>query len=498
MSPSDQIQDLFDRALSSLPEQSVPSPQILHQRLSRRRVRSRFSTLGNSLTTTLFPRARYPRLYGGRLRHSIALSALVVVAAAALVTGLLTVGSKDAPVPKTATSSGALSFRLVDVTASPFRSLSPGATINLQCVSDVVCYSSGTSQNDFYRTTNGGLNWEQTAPLPPMTGEQGWSMLSFSCPTVQTCAIVDVPSGTVGGALAQFILTTDGGAHWTASSIPVPTGIPSPSASRFVCGDATHCLLSVSGSPTEVSGTSPSSPPQRVGTFLSTADAGLTWTQATSVPSAPAGAVWTINCGADGSCVAISALGSYPKSYVVGLRSDDWGLTWLAGAPAVYNDAAVMYASCGDTTHCMLVPVAYPSKVPYEIATTSNAGVTWQVSSPPVGWQNMPTAVSCANANDCWIATSTYDSHSSAGVYSQAAIEATYDGGTTWSSVALPTTSQPIGDVVALSCPPSGDGCMGIGNLQDHFLPPSGPTSPTVPLSSPLVISNLPGADQNQ
>jgi Neuraminidase (sialidase) len=203
-----------------------------------------------------------------------------------------------------------------------------------------------------------------------------------------------------------------------------------------------------------------------------------------------------MNCSTDGSCLAISALGSYPKSYVVGLHSDDWGLTWLAGAPSVSFDATILNASCGDTTHCMLVPVGSPT-TPYEVITTSNAGATWQVSSPPAGWENMPTAVSCANANDCWIAMSTYDNHSLAGTYSQAAIEVTYDGGTTWSSEALPTTTPPIGDVVTLSCPPSGNGCIGIGNLEDHFLPPSGPRPPTAPLSVPQVISNLQGADQN-
>jgi hypothetical protein len=37
---------------------------------------------------------------------------------------------------------------------------------------------------------------------------------------------------------------------------------------------------------------------------------------------------------------------------------------------------------------------------------------------------------------------------------------------------------------------------MGIGNLEDHFLPSSGPTSPTAPLSVPQVFSNLPDANQ--
>jgi hypothetical protein len=50
------------------------------------------------------------------------------------------------------------------------------------------------------------------------------------------------------------------------------------------------------------------------------------------------------------------------------------------------------------------------------------------VSSPPAGWENMPTALSCANADDCWVAMSTYDSSSAAGAYSEPTIEATHDG----------------------------------------------------------------------
>jgi hypothetical protein len=113
----------------------------------------------------------------------------------------------------------------------------------------------------------------------------------------------------------------------------------------------------------------------------------------------------------------------------------------------------------------------------------------------------MPTAVSCATANDCWIAASTYDAQSPAGAYSQPVIEATSDGGTTWSSVALPVAQPPIADVLTLSCPPSGDGCMGIGNLSDHFQISTGNTSTSStppPQSGPLVISNLPGSAQNQ
>jgi hypothetical protein len=201
-----------------------------------------------------------------------------------------------------------------------------------------------------------------------------------------------------------------------------------------------------------------------------------------------------MTCTADGSCLAVSALGANPHSWVEALSSHDWGMTWVAGPPAVFNDAPILYASCGDATHCMLVPLAGPSGAPYEIATTSDAGQNWQVHGPPPAWQNIATGVDCANATDCWIATSLYDAHSPAGAYSEPTIEATHDGGGTWSTVALPSAKPPISDVLTLSCPPSGDGCMGIGNLQDHFVLPKGRPHKLQPLSGPLVISNLPPA----
>jgi len=49
MSPTDQIQDLFDRVLSSVPTELPPSPQALHQRLHGRRLRTRLSTTGGGV-----------------------------------------------------------------------------------------------------------------------------------------------------------------------------------------------------------------------------------------------------------------------------------------------------------------------------------------------------------------------------------------------------------------------------------------------------------------
>ena len=481
--------DLLRSYMSSAPVPASPDLERSRQRLEVEMAQEM------QLTQTSVPSdlARATAWRKGRRHPSVALAlALSAIAAAVLVVAVLTLTATGTPSARSgAGHRGTPSWRLVDSTTSPFRALPPGGQTDLQCVTDLVCYSPGASGDELYRTGDGGQSWQATAPIPlpgPATGLR----FSFSCPTVEVCAVIgSSPNGASGSALAQFIVTTDGGAHWSVSPIPVPSGLTDPGIGRLSCGDVTHCVVSVGGA-----GPTPSSP--RQGTFLSTADAGRSWRRATSVASAPAAAVWTMTCDANGACLAVSLLGGVPSSYVVGLRSDDWGLTWSAGAPAVSTSAPIVYASCGDATHCMLVPLAGPSNAPYEIATTSDAGRTWQVTGPPARWENMPTAVSCANADDCWIAMSSYDAQSRAGGYSQPAIEVTHDGGTTWSSLALPTAKRPIADVLTLSCPPSGDGCMGIGNLQDHMLPPSGPGSRPHPLSGPLVISNLPVAGQSQ
>jgi photosystem II stability/assembly factor-like uncharacterized protein len=292
------------------------------------------------------------------------------------------------------------------------------------------------------------------------------------------------------GDLGRLVLTTDGGSQWSSSPIPLPTGLANPFVGRFDCADALHCVLSV-GSQPPTSGAAPSSPPTPAGTFMSTSDGGTTWTQATSVDPADAAQVWTIQCGAGGSCVAVALVGGFSHSAVVGLSSQDGGLTWMAGPPAAAADGAILYASCGDAEHCMLVSVGGPPQEPYTIATTANAGATWNVTGPPAGWQNMPTAASCGTGESCWVAMSTYDTKSPAGVYSDPTIEVTHDFGATWSSIPLPSHTPAIADVLTLNCPPTADGCMGIGNLRDHFvLPPGKPH----PLSGPLVISDLPPA----
>jgi hypothetical protein len=125
----------------------------------------------------------------------------------------------------------------------------------------------------------------------------------------------------------------------------------------------------------------------------------------------------------------------------------------------------------------------------YEVITTSDAGQTWNVAGPPHGWSNIATAVDCADVDRCWVATATYDTKSPEGAYSHPVIESTTNLGRTWKSESIAKTTPAIADVLALSCPPSGDGCVGLGNGEDHFVLPKNQRQG---LSNPIILSNLP------
>lgn len=431
-----------------------------------------------------------PRRRRGRVASSVVVAAVAVLLVA-IVFVLVNSSNSRAPRP-VRPPVGAPSWRLVSSVIPPFHALTSGGQAGLQCVTDDVCYSPGSGRHgdELYRTVDGGRSWHETSPVPMVLQEGGYA---FSCADAETCAVIDTPVDQTPGQPARWAITTDGGAHWTRSTVPMPAGIPNASVGQFSCADAEHCVVSVSGGPTP-GGAGASSVPQRTGTFLSTSDGGRTWTQATAVPAMPAGFVWTMTCSSGGSCLAVSLVPGDSSSAVVGLSSRDGGKTWVAGPTGPGAGPGIVYSSCGDATHCMLVFVSGPSTAPYEIVTTSDAGLTWQTSGPPTGWLNMPTAVSCATADDCWIAMSYYSGSNPAGAYSKPLIEETHDGGASWSSIPLPSSKPPIADVLTLSCPPAGDGCMGIGNRQDHFLSPLNGKGRPRRLSGPLVISNLPPA----
>ncbi len=393
-----------------------------------------------------------PRDGHARGRRAIRLGTLGVVGLAVLTLVLLLVAGSGPREPANSPP-----WHLVGFNLAPFKDLgSEQGEPGLQCVSNSVCFSPPgpyfrTGQKyPIYRTSDGGRHWAAITNFRPVSGDllQG----HFNCTNAETCSFVD-SSG--------ILLTADGGSSWRSLSTPVR----SQHVGGLWCANVLRCLIRE-----DVNGVATG--------FAVTSDGGTHWTTQPS-PSV-SGQSWALTCDVSGSCLEV--LSTYNS--LIAVRSASWGGPWKAEQPVAIEHAAIVHNTCSGT-HCMFVLTG----ANYQIVTTSDDGLTWQVSGPPKGWLNMPTAVDCSNGDDCWIALSLYDSSNPDGVYSHPTIESTRNFGQSWTQIPLPRTTPPIADVLALGCAPSGDGCLAVGNGRDHFVLPK---NRRTPLSDPVLLSSLP------
>ena len=413
--------------------------------------------------------ARSPRSWGKKVWIPVMTAGVALLVVLPLLLGT-TNGFSPSPQPPTSETP----WRLVSSTTSPFQSLPNGAvsqaSLNsnqpLQCVSNAVCYSSGPfTSMSLYVTTDGGYTWTMTSPIPLDEPQLNRS----SCSSISTCAVLGTQTGANGVPVPTFAITTDSGQTWHTSAFPLPRGMASPHYGALSCTDGFKCIAIVN-----------TRSPSLVSTTMHTLNGGLTWSQGGTLRGNYGG--YAMTCTSNGHCIALTQPSIVRNAPIVAIRSLDWGQTWRAGSPLAVQ-GGMQKVSCGDPAHCLVVIAGGRT---YQIDTTSDGGNTWNSSGPPSGWLNFPTAVDCANGKECWIAMSEYN-HQQPG-YSDPNIEVTHDAGATWSALRLPTHQPAIADVLALSCPPAGDGCIGVGNLEDHFAK----GAPAGPLSGPLLLSNLP------
>jgi hypothetical protein len=149
------------------------------------------------------------------------------------------------------------------------------------------------------------------------------------------------------------------------------------------------------------------------------------------------------------------------------MRSADGGRTWAATS-AHLPPTAIYQWSCADGLHCMLLTTSRR----IAITTTSDGGVSWRTTVSPPSWPNTAIDVSCATGLDCFISASdwvsTVRSATGNGAYLHPVIEATYDGGSTWTSLSLPRVGRfPLALVSPLSCP-SPAGCIGAATTDEQ------------------------------
>jgi hypothetical protein len=352
-------------------------------------------------------------------------------------------GSRPAAVPGVTRPSGRTEppaassrMRLVASVSSPFRSSGAGQqTDSLDCVTASVCYvwDAGSEAQAAYRTSDGGVTWRSLAALPGGRTLAGQNAGAPSCPTAEMCA------GVAGGM--TLAVTTDGGARWRLESLPAPRG-KDASISEVACATAMRCVV------------------QAAGTFLSTADGGETWTEAAHVPEGAPG-LWYLRCDPDGRCIGLAPTGTSTNGGIVSMTSADNGRTWVVSGSHHAPASELFMVSCGDALHCMFLSNHGPTM------TTSDGGVTWQdTAAVSTSREAIPLFVSCAAAGDCFVAVSDYSASApgpfGGGGYVDARIEATRDGGATWTTIALPEVDgAQLGEVYPLSCP-SPAGCIGV------------------------------------
>ena len=339
-------------------------------------------------------------------------------------------------------------MRLVDSPSSPFRFAGTGTgTSFFACVTASVCYAEqggGQLGNGLERTSDGGAHWRLVSPLPDhltLSQDSNW----LSCATASVC------TGAVGGL--KLARTSDGGAHWSIESVPAPPGISGASIGQLSCPTAAKCVLSVAG--------------HQGGTFLSTSNGGTTWQVASRVPqAAQVTDLWTLRCDAGGSCIGLTLTGPTDQR-LTALRSADGGRTWAAEPSTGYPTGPILLMTCGDALHCMMVTFSRQ----INMTTTSDCGATWRVTTAPRAWPTIATDLSCPTGQDCFIAAADPlpPVHGVSNGYDNPVIEATHDGGETWTPLSLPTVKgSPLALVYPLSCP-SGDGCIGVAATARQF-----------------------------
>jgi photosystem II stability/assembly factor-like uncharacterized protein len=416
---------------------------------------------------------------------------LVVAAAAlALLVGLVVTdsfaGGDHGRSAVLVTPSSNLPMRLVDSSSSPFMSIGGGAQSgDLECVTASVCYAANSVTSpdgwSIERTTDGGMTWHSVAALP----NHGLLTWPLACPTTDDCfgSVSYLGNEAAAPPSPQLAVTTDGGTQWTVESVTIPPAFNGSSIDQISCATTQSCVVHV------FNGAEGSS--AAAGTFLTTDNAGATWKPATVVPAAASASLWTLKCDPDGACLGLAPTGSVtdPSAEAIdALRSSDDGKTWTMTSAHLAVGPGTLLISCGDAMHCL---AAYNANNGTNIglAITSDGGGTWKVSIAPSSWPNTAVSVSCADPVDCFVSASGGTQQG----YANPDIEATHDGGTTWTPLTLPKlTDSPLVIVYPLSCPVAA-GCIGVAATAQEF---SGPRTVPPPGSIPpsaqrVIISNL-------
>ena len=295
----------------------------------------------------------------------------------------------------------------------------------------------------------------------------------LSCPTHDD---LDCLAGGTHGAGPALLSTSDGGATWSARSLPATDGSPI----ELSCVSMMNCagLFRIPVDPLSFGERVTESNVIYVGGTLSariysTTDGGQTW----KLAHLPTGDVpQSVSC-ALGRCVVMAAT---PARTVTGgvtrgavFTSADRGETWQEGRlpqgfGVVWSGPTqvdcVTFSTCW-ATGTVAAPRAGsspPSSLISVVASSDDGGLTWEVHPLPSDVANPRLySISCPRPEDCWLAG--WSSAPTTGPRSlSSVILSTPDGGDTWSQEGLPVAPGTL--VGAISCPAT-NVCIGLGGV---------------------------------
>jgi len=308
-------------------------------------------------------------------------------------------------------------------------------TSALSCASAADCAAGGLyygHQPVYLATANGGHSWT-VSPLPAGVGQ----ILNLDCVTATTCRGLASASGKAMspgfGMLfsgMHFVLTSDGGRHFTV--VPFPKGA---SIQSVTCPTASHCVAV---------GLHSNFDPRR---------------------------------GPD-------------LGHGVLLTSDNGGLTWRRHAwPSGYGPGVFPHVTCADASHCAMIGfverkgtvtdqlggvMSGKDAVQYTvIAFSTDGGATWTASTlPHTIPYPMIDALTCPAARTCYAAGSDLIAQRIGHTYNAASsvVAITHDAGRTWQRVTFAVPAKVPGgmqgdsfiDIGQIQCPQP-DACIAIG-----------------------------------
>jgi len=265
-----------------------------------------------------------------------------------------------------------------------------GTTASLRgisAVSDTVVWASGTS-GTFLRTLDGGAHWT-AATVPGATDLDFRALHAFNRDTAILLSI-----GT--GDKSRLYKTTDAGATWSLL-------YTNPDSQGFFDAiqfwDATHGILI-------------GDPVQGYFTVMTTSDAGITWQRQKTPPAMPNEGAFA----ASGTCLVVGGkseawFGTGGPAGARVFHSVDQGVTWTVATTPIRNDvpaAGIFGLAFRDSMHGIAVGGNYakPADSTQNIAITSDGGKTWTApaGTPPSGFRS---ATAYMVDRKVWITTGT-------------------------------------------------------------------------------------------